>query len=99
MFFPKIIETIFMKFRLPLLIFWGRYLTWLPFHNPLSVIFGAPISVVQMEEPTQEQIDELYNEFMKQTKLLFHTYKGKYGYDDDEILVIREAYENDKKND
>jgi hypothetical protein len=61
----------------------GRYFTWLPYHDSekafLSVVFGSPISVRQEEEPSQEYIDQLFDQYITQVKAIFEEYKGKFG--------------------
>ena len=92
----------FMKnLRLPLIIFWGRYFSWLPYHDSqkafLSMVFGKPIAVRQQEEPSDEYIDQLWEQYTQQIKELYHTHKKAYGYPDDEELVIREAKSEARK--
>jgi hypothetical protein len=81
--------------RTPLIIFWGRYFTWLPYHDKekafLSVVFGEAIDVKQQAEPTDEYIDELWEQYIGQVRTIYDTYKERYGYPKDEVLVIREA--------
>lgn len=42
-------------------------------------------------EPTDEQVDELYDQFYGEIRNLFNKYKGKYGYSENDTLVIKEA--------
>jgi hypothetical protein len=54
---PKWFTRFFMKtMRLPLILFWGRFGTWIPYRRMLSVVYGKPISVKQTAEPTQEEV-------------------------------------------
>jgi hypothetical protein len=102
---PKIIKSFFMKqLRTPLILFWGRYFTWLPFHDNkqkfLSVVYGAPIPIIQQDEPSDEYINEIWEQYATQIHSIFNTYKGKYGYADNETLVLKEARSsnNNRKN-
>jgi hypothetical protein len=87
-------------FRTPLIIFWGRLYSWLPLVQDkfyLSVVFGKPIQVQKpISEPTDEQIDALYDKFYGEIKGLFEKYKTRYGYSETERLVIREAHAEEK---
>ncbi len=74
--------------RLPLILFWGRFFTWLPYRRPLSVVYGTPIPIQQTDNPTQQQIDEIYQIYFEAIKGIFHRYKSQYGYSNDEELVI-----------
>jgi len=64
--------------RLPLLVFWGKYYTWIPREKPLCVIFGAPIPVEKVENPTPEQVDKLHALYIEKLKELFQTQKKRY---------------------
>lgn len=81
--------------RMPLIIFWGRFFSWLPYHDQekafLSVVFGTPIEVKQQEDPSQEYIEEIWDQYIKQIEGLYNTYKDRYGYPSDEVLVMKEA--------
>ncbi|KAF5299235.1 hypothetical protein FQA39_LY02408 [Lamprigera yunnana] len=50
----------------------------IPFRKPLHTIVGKPIELVKIPNPTQEQIDEVHKEFVKQLVALFEEQKHKY---------------------
>lgn len=87
--------------RTPLIIFWGRWFTWLPFHDNektfLSVVFGEPIDVIQQDNPSDEYIEELWQKYIGQIETLYHTYKDRYGYPKDEVLLMKEARSETRK--
>jgi len=88
---PRLVQNFFMKtLRMPLILFWGQWFTWMPLRRPLSVVFGKPIPVKQIDEPTDEQINEVYERYIEAIRDLFSRYKSSYGYGEDETLVIRE---------
>lgn len=93
---PPTVQNFFMRrLRMPLILFWGRYFTWLPYHDTtkafLTCVFGTPIDVVQQADPSHEYIEQIWQQYIDQIKGLYETHKGKYGYPDDEVLVLREA--------
>uniref|UniRef100_A0AC34G3S1 Acyltransferase n=1 Tax=Panagrolaimus sp. ES5 TaxID=591445 RepID=A0AC34G3S1_9BILA len=51
----------------------------LPFRKPINTVVGSPISVKQIENPTQEDIDQLHEEYCTQLTTLFDEHKTKYG--------------------
>lgn len=87
--------------RTPLIIFWGKFLTWLPLQQDkfyLSVVYGKPIRTEKaIAEPTQEEVDELYEKFYGEIKALYEKYKERYGYSKEERLIVREAHKEEKK--
>lgn len=98
---PAKVKSFMMEtFRTPLIIFWGRFYSWLPLAQDkfyLSVVFGKPIQVDKpISEPTDEQINALYDQFYGEIKGLFEKYKTRYGYSETERLVIREAHAEEK---
>lgn len=68
------------QLRMPLIVFWGRYFSWLPYHDRtkafLTVVFGAPIAVRKEAEPSDEYIEELWQAYIAQIQGLYEEYKG-----------------------
>jgi len=94
---PRVVQNFFMKtLRLPLIIFWGQWFTWLPFQRPLSVVFGTPIPVSKIAEPSNEQIDELFTRYITAIQSIFDRYKSVYGYASGEKLVIKDDTQTSK---
>ncbi|KAF5299238.1 hypothetical protein FQA39_LY02411 [Lamprigera yunnana] len=50
----------------------------IPHRKPIYTIIGRPIELVKIPNPTQEQIDEIHKEFVKQLVALFEEHKHKY---------------------
>lgn len=86
--------------RTPLIIFWGKFFTWLPLQQDkffLSVVYGKPIRVEKAEpEPSAEVVDAMYEKFYSEIKVLYEKYKERYGYSENERLIIREAHKEEK---
>jgi diacylglycerol O-acyltransferase 2, plant len=58
---PQKIQNYFMaRLRVPVLLFWGQWGTWMPKKNTfLSMVFGRPIRVEKMLNPTAADIERL----------------------------------------
>jgi len=94
---PRVVQNFFMKtLRLPLIIFWGQWFTWLPLRRNLSVVFGTPITVSKIEEPSNEEIEKVYQQYISAIQDLFNRYRKTYGYGDDERLVIKDNEKSSK---
>ena len=63
----------------PLLVFWGRFFTLLPYRSPLRVVYGAPIEVEQVDEPSAEQVDAMHAKYIEAATQLWHAHKA-WGY-------------------
>lgn len=61
----------------------------LPFRKPVNTVVGAPIDVEQVENPTQEQIDELHRNYCTALNDLFETHKLKYGCKESDHLEFQ----------
>lgn len=99
---PQAIQNFFMRtLRLPLILFWGRWFTWLAYHDRerafLTVVFGKPIDVVQKDEPTDAEIDVIWEQYIGQIRSLYDEHHKKFGYSDEETLVIKEADDEKRK--
>ena len=52
------------------------------------VTVGAPIDVEKVENPTQEQIEDLHQNYMKALTELYNTHRNQYAPDPSVDLVI-----------
>lgn len=78
--------------KMPIIVFWGKFM-WLPLGSEngkrkFGVVYGEPIPVSKNENPTDEEVQKLHAQYMERVKGLFETYKGRYGYDENETLEI-----------
>lgn len=75
--------------RVPLLIFWGRFCTWIPLPGrQLSVVFGAPIPTPHVPEPSEQLVNEVHAKFVAAVQEMFEQFRDKMQYDADERLVV-----------
>lgn len=80
-------RTVLKVLRIPLILFWGRWFTWMPFRRRLAVVYGAPIRVEgKTEHVKQEELDALHARYMQAVKDLFETHKAKFGYSAEETV-------------
>ena len=74
--------------RIPLIVFWGRFGTWMPYRKPLAIVYGKPLEVQQEGNPSDEQVERLHQAFMESINTLFHEYRDRFGYHTEELLEI-----------
>ncbi|KAF7490771.1 2-acylglycerol O-acyltransferase 2-A [Sarcoptes scabiei] len=90
----KKIQEFFIKlFTFPLPIFFGRGIFQytfglLPFRRKITTVVGKPIDVLQNENPSKNDIDDLHQRYHQELIKLFEEHKAKYS-DSDTILKIR----------
>ena len=75
--------------RIPLIAFWGRLCTWMPYRKPIGIVYGKPIEVQQEDNPSEEQIERLHQAFMSSIETLFNDYREHFGYDSEEVLEFQ----------
>jgi 2-acylglycerol O-acyltransferase 2 len=50
----------------------------MPYRRPINVVVGRPIMVVQSADPTQEEIDRVHEEYMKELERIWDTWKDDF---------------------
>lgn len=80
-----------LSFGLP--IFWGRGIFnynfgLLPYRKPIHTVIGSPIPVKKVDKPTDQQINELHEFYIKELIELFNKHKSKYLIDKNTVLEI-----------
>lgn len=75
------------KFRIPFVFFYGKYGP-IPFDEPLTVLVGTPIKVVQKEHPTEKDVEILHGKYCAQLVSMFEENKEKYGYSDTKLILM-----------
>mmetsp|Transcript_41078 Transcript_41078/g.46676 ORF Transcript_41078/g.46676 Transcript_41078/m.46676 type:complete len:418 (-) Transcript_41078:278-1531(-) len=99
----KIQRCISRKLKGGFTFFWGQYGTTLPFESKCTMVLGDPIQPVpgtlgqewaagkktcqRIPEPTEKQIDELWNRYTKALICLFEQYKVQAGYPDATLVL------------
>ena len=88
---PERVRLFFLRvLRIPLLVFWGRCCTWLPFRDErgLLVVMGAPIAVQKTSEPSAEAIDALHAQYEAALRALYLKWRAHAGYGEEELAVM-----------
>jgi len=68
---------------------WGRsYHHLLPMKRPLYIVIGKPIAVTQNPQPTEEEIDRVHQQYVKELVELFELWKEKLGFGDQELQIL-----------
>lgn len=81
-------KAILRVLRVPLIVFWGRFGTWMPYRKSLGIVYGKPIAVKQDDNPSDEQVEKLHKQFMDATEEIFNDYKAHFGYKSNETIVV-----------
>lgn len=75
-----VMEALSRKAQASMFIYWGRFGLPLPRRVNITMLFGRPIPVQQVAEPTAAQIDALHEEYLNAIETLFNTHKAALGW-------------------
>ena len=82
-------EKLSRRFKLSLVLFRGRGYTLIPFRTPLNIVFGAPLRVPKVENPSNELVQEYLERYVKLVKELYYENRVKYEtYKDKELEIL-----------
>lgn len=87
---PPAVRTWFLQhLKIPLIVFYGRFLTLLPFRqrNGLLIVVGAPLPVERMDSPTQEQIDALHAKYVAAVRELYNKWREEAGCGTEDVII------------
>ena len=68
-------------------VYWGRFGLPLPRRVNITMVFGTPILVQKVAEPTGEQVDALHAEYLRAIEALFDTHKSALGWGHKRIRI------------
>ncbi|XP_077552101.1 2-acylglycerol O-acyltransferase 2-like isoform X1 [Haemaphysalis longicornis] len=74
-------------------IFYGRGIfqyTWgyMPFRNKITTVVGKPIRVDKKEDPTEEEVDQLHEEYVASLRQLFENHKEQCGFKERTLRIV-----------
>ena len=84
--------------KIPLIVFWGRWFTWYPYAARQTVVFGAPIKTTfndavdeddeKRAERLEKHVDRLHATYCDAVEQLFEKHKAFAGYGPEESLTV-----------
>mmetsp|Transcript_22835 Transcript_22835/g.46752 ORF Transcript_22835/g.46752 Transcript_22835/m.46752 type:complete len:214 (-) Transcript_22835:125-766(-) len=79
------------RLRAGFTLFWGQYYLPMPYPAKCCMVMADPVILVpgggKVENPTQEQIDELLERYLDATRRLFDQYKAQAGFADAKLEI------------
>eukprot|EP00929_Paragymnodinium_shiwhaense_P107934 TRINITY_DN74284_c0_g1_i1.p1 TRINITY_DN74284_c0_g1~~TRINITY_DN74284_c0_g1_i1.p1 ORF type:complete len:400 (+),score=58.85 TRINITY_DN74284_c0_g1_i1:108-1202(+) len=85
---PDLICRALRPFRLSGTLLRGRGPSFLGFLKPLAYVYGEPIQVKQQRPVDEAYLDEVHAKVMQSVQSIFDRYKARFGYAEDETLVM-----------
>mmetsp|Transcript_20267 Transcript_20267/g.47328 ORF Transcript_20267/g.47328 Transcript_20267/m.47328 type:complete len:359 (+) Transcript_20267:125-1201(+) len=81
-----IMERVSRKLQAAVFPYWGRACLPIPRRCNVTMLIGTPLTVSKVENPTEEQIDELHERLLNEFTTLFNTHKASLGWADKKII-------------
>jgi len=67
---------------------WGRQLyNLMPLQRPLNIVFGAPIRVPKIPNPSNEAVDTLHKRYLDSLTEIYEKHKGQFGFKDKKLEI------------
>mmetsp|Transcript_10059 Transcript_10059/g.22219 ORF Transcript_10059/g.22219 Transcript_10059/m.22219 type:complete len:354 (+) Transcript_10059:260-1321(+) len=83
-----IMEALSRKAQTSVFVFWGRFYLPLPRRVNITMVYGKPIIVEKVEDPSTEQIDQLHAEYLQELEALFNRHKASVGWGHKNIRFV-----------
>ena len=84
----SMLEQFSRRLRISLSLFFGDFWLPLPRAIPLLVVTGPSLPCMQLENPTEEQVDLKHAEFCKELVALFERHKRAYGWEEKQLILM-----------
>jgi 2-acylglycerol O-acyltransferase 2 len=81
-----ILERLSRKAQASIFFYWGRFFLPIPRRCQITMVYGDPIIVKKVENPTKEQIHELHEQILAGIRKCFEDHKAALGWGDKELI-------------
>jgi len=83
-----ILESVSRKAQASLFLYWGRGFLPIPRRVQITMAFGKVIEVAKVENPSEEEVDQLHQKILSATKEMFDLHKHSLGWGDKEMQFV-----------
>ena len=70
------------------IVFWGRFFGPVPRQGEVTTVYGPPIEVKQQDNPTDEYVKEVLDEFIKGMHKIYYDHRDFYGYKNIDLEIL-----------
>eukprot|EP00943_MAST-04B_sp_MAST-4B-sp1_P008318 g8318.t1 len=87
--FKQLREKLSRRFKVSLVLFRGRGYTLIPFRTPLNIVFGTPLDLPKLENPSNEVVEQYLEQYVKSVEKLYYDNRDKYeSYQHKELEIL-----------
>mmetsp|Transcript_9214 Transcript_9214/g.16949 ORF Transcript_9214/g.16949 Transcript_9214/m.16949 type:complete len:379 (+) Transcript_9214:40-1176(+) len=83
-----VLEAISRKVQASFFLYWGRWFLPIPYRVQMTMAIGKLIPVPKVENPTNEQIDDLHQRIMEGIKTTFDLHKHSIGWGEKQLEFV-----------
>ena len=82
-------EKLSRRFKLSLVLFRGRGYTLIPFRTPLNIVFGTPLELPKVENPSNKLVEKYLDKYVTLVEQLYYEHRGKYEtYENKDLEIL-----------
>ena len=82
-------EKLSRRFKLSLVLFRGRGYTLIPFRTPLNIVFGTPLELPKVENPSNKLVEKYLDKYVRLVEQLYYEHRGKYEtYENKDLEIL-----------
>mmetsp|Transcript_7459 Transcript_7459/g.13490 ORF Transcript_7459/g.13490 Transcript_7459/m.13490 type:complete len:394 (-) Transcript_7459:467-1648(-) len=83
----NLFKSISIRMRAACILFWGRFYVPIPNRTPLLCVFGAPIHVERIQNPSESDVDTLLNTLIDEINRIYLTHRDAYGWSTRNLVI------------
>jgi 1-acyl-sn-glycerol-3-phosphate acyltransferase len=83
-----ILKKVYNAIKYPLVLYWGRFGSPIPFRVPMHIVIGKPIQFKKNPQPTYDEVNEVHAQYVAAMQELFEKNKAQYGSKDLQLKVL-----------
>jgi len=76
------------KFKLSMVLFYGRFFLPIPYQHPITMVVGRPIPVPHVEHPSPELVDRLHTRFVNELNKLYDDHCHLVGWEGKPLIIV-----------
>jgi hypothetical protein len=86
--FSKVRTWLAHNFMICIPLFWGKYGSFIPYQEKITLVFGKPIYFPQKDRPSEYLIEDCHSMYKEELIELYEKYKEQYGDKNSKLYIL-----------